>query len=200
MKKIFVFTVIVLAFLVTVGTTLGARPGGLPDLAVDEGINDCDCRLFPECCAKQEVVPPPAPAPVAAPEPVPPPPPPAPIKEKVTIVLNVLFDTDKSIVKDEYSGEIKKVADFMNEFPDTVATIEGHTDEIGTKEYNQNLSENRANSVRQYLIDKFSIDGSRISAIGYGEDYPVAENDTVEGRQKNRRVEAVMEAVRIIQP
>jgi len=199
MKKILVFALLLLAFLVTIGTALGARPGGLPDLAVDEGIKDCDCRLFPECCAKQEVAPPPAPEPVAAPAP-PPPPPPEPIKEKVTIVLNVLFDTDKSIVKDEYYGEIKKVADFMNEFPDTVASIQGHTDEIGTKEYNQKLSENRANSVRQYLIDKFSIDGSRISAVGYGEDYPVAENDTVEGRQKNRRVEAVMEAIRIIQP
>ena len=121
------------------------------------------------------------------------------MKEKVTISLNVEFDTNKAIVKDKYYDEIKRVADFMKEFPDTTCEIGGHTDNIASAAYNQKLSEKRANSVRQYLIDKFGIDGSRLTAAGYGLTKPIASNDTAEGRQKNRRVEAVMEAIRIVQ-
>lgn len=195
MKRISIFVVVLMMALAAVAIAQ-SRPGGMPAMSVDPGIKDCDCRLFPECCEQPVAAPAPAPRPVAAP--APPPPPPSPMKEQVTIVLNVLFDTDKSFVKDAYYDDIKRVADFMNEFPDTVASIQGHTDEIGTKEYNQKLSESRANSVRQYLIDKFGIDSARLSAIGYGEDYPVADNATPEGRAQNRRVEAVLEAVRII--
>jgi OOP family OmpA-OmpF porin len=121
------------------------------------------------------------------------------VQEKVTIALNVEFDTNKAVVKEKYYDEIKKVADFMKEFPNTTAAIGGHTDNIASAAYNQKLSEKRANSVRQYLIDKFGIDGSRITAAGYGLTKPIASNDTVEGRQQNRRVEAVMEAIRIVQ-
>jgi len=85
----------------------------------------------------------------------------------------------------------------MKEFPGTSAVIEGHTDNVGKEDYNQKLSESRANSVRQYLIDKFGIDGSRLSAVGYGYSKPIATNDTAEGKQKNRRVVAVMQATRI---
>jgi OOP family OmpA-OmpF porin len=69
---------------------------------------------------------------------------------------------------------------------------------VASDAYNQKLSERRANSVRQYIIDKFGIDGSRLTAVGYGESKPIADNSTAEGRQKNRRVEAVMEAIRIV--
>lgn len=192
MKKVFMFSLALMMMVVFVAWHAeAARPGGLPAVSVDEGIKDCDCRLFPQCCEQPAVVAPPAPAPKPAAVP-------APLKEKVTISLNVEFDTDKAVVKDNYYNEIKKVADFMKEFPDTHVTIEGHTDAIGSQEYNQALSERRAGSVRQYLIDKFGMDGSRISAVGYGEDLPVDTNDTEEGRQKNRRVDAVMEAVRIV--
>ena len=119
------------------------------------------------------------------------------MKEKVIIELNVEFDTAKAIVKEKYHNNIKKVADFMKEFPNTNATIEGHTDNVGNAAYNQRLSEERANSVRQYLIDKFGIDASRLTSVGYGLSRPIASNDTAEGKQKNRRVVAVMEAVRI---
>jgi OOP family OmpA-OmpF porin len=119
------------------------------------------------------------------------------VQERVTIDLTVEFDTAKYVVKEKYYDDIKRVADFMKEFPDTNVTIEGHTDNVGKEAYNQKLSENRANSVRQYLIDKFGIDGSRMTAVGYGYSKPIATNDTKEGRQKNRRVVAVMEAVRI---
>jgi OOP family OmpA-OmpF porin len=117
--------------------------------------------------------------------------------EKITMNLNVEFDYDKSDVKDKYNGEIKKVTDFMKEFPKTTAVIEGHTDSTGSNEYNQKLSERRANSVRQYIIKNFGIKASRLTATGYGETKPIATNDTDEGRQRNRRVQAVLEAIEI---
>lgn len=192
MKKIGVLVFIIMMMFVATAVQAEVRAGGLPAITVDDKIKDCNCRLFPECCAQPVAEPAPAPAPEPAPVP-------APVKEKVTITLNVQFDTNKAIVKDKYRDDIKRVADFMKEFPDTTAAIEGHTDNIASETYNQKLSEKRANSVRQYIIDKFGIDGSRLTAAGYGESKPVASNDTEEGRQKNRRVEAVMDAIRIVQ-
>jgi outer membrane protein OmpA-like peptidoglycan-associated protein len=176
MKKIGILAMIVMLMAVAGAAQAEVRAGGLPEINVDNSIKNCDCRLYPECCAKQA---------------------PAPMKEKVIIELNVEFDTAKAIVKEKYHNNIKKVADFMKEFPNTHATIEGHTDNVGNATYNQGLSEERANSVRQYLIEKFGIDGSRITAVGYGLTKPIASNDTAEGKQKNRRVVAVMEAMRI---
>ena len=117
--------------------------------------------------------------------------------EKVTITLNVEFDTAKWDVKEKYRDEIKKVADFMKEHPKSIASIDGHTDNVGKAPYNLGLSNNRANSVRQYLINNFGIKASRLTATGYGLTRPIASNDTEEGRQKNRRVEAVLEAIDI---
>ena len=195
MKKIVVLLFFVLMMTVVTAAQAEVRAGGLPELTIDSTIKACDCRLFPQCCPQPVVEP--APAPVPEPAPVPPPPPP-PVQEKVTIALNVEFDTNKAIVKDKYYDEIKRVADFMKEFPDTTCEIGGHTDNVASAAYNQKLSEKRANSVRQYLIDKFGIDSSRITATGYGLTKPTASNDTEEGRQKNRRIDAVMEAIRIV--
>jgi OOP family OmpA-OmpF porin len=113
----------------------------------------------------------------------------------VTIALDVEFDTDKAVVKEKYNSEIKKVADFMKKYPKTTAVIEGHTDNVYTPEYNQKLSEARANSVRLYLINHFGVKASRLSAVGYGLTKPIASNSTEEGRQKNRRVQAVIKTV-----
>jgi OOP family OmpA-OmpF porin len=113
----------------------------------------------------------------------------------VTIALNVEFDTDKAVVKEKYNSEINKVADFMKNYPKTTAVIEGHTDNVYTPEYNQKLSEARANSVRLYLINHFGVKASRLSSVGYGQTKPIASNNTEEGRQKNRRVQAVIKAV-----
>ena len=198
MKKIIVLAAVLMMMTFMTAVNVYARAGGLPDLTIDPTIKACDCRLFPQCCPQPVVEPAPAPAPAPEPAPVPPPPPPAPVKEKVTISLNVEFDTNKAIVKDKYYDEIKRVADFMKEFPDKTCEIGGHTDNIASAAYNQKLSEKRANSVRQYLIDKFGIDGSRLTAAGYGLTKPIASNDTEEGRQQNRRVEAIMEAIRTI--
>ena len=192
MKKIgiLVFIVMMMAFVTAVQAEV--RAGGLPAVTVDDKIKDCDCRMFPSCCTSPVVAP--APFPEPAPAPVPPPPP---VMEKVTILLNVEFDTAKSVVKEKYYDDIKRVADFMKAYPETNAVIEGHTDNVGKAEYNDRLSDARAKSVRQYLIDKFGIDASRITSAGYGMNKPIASNDTKEGRQKNRRVEAVLEAMRI---
>ena len=114
----------------------------------------------------------------------------------VTIVLNVEFDTNKAVVKDKYRNEIKKVSDFMKTYPNTTAVIEGHTDNVHTAQYNQQLSEARANSVRQYLIQNFGINESRLTAVGYGLTKPIASNNTEEGRQKNRRVQAVIKTIK----
>jgi OOP family OmpA-OmpF porin len=109
----------------------------------------------------------------------------------------VEFDSDKAVVKDKYKNEIKKVSDFMKKYPNTTAVIEGHTDNTNTAEYNQKLSEARANSVRQYLINNFGINASRLTAAGYGLTMPIASNSTEEGKQKNRRVQAVIKAIKV---
>ncbi|MDA8122773.1 MAG: OmpA family protein [Deltaproteobacteria bacterium] len=123
--------------------------------------------------------------------PPPPPPPPAvkPVKEIIT--LNVQFDTDKADIKAMYNDDIARVADYLKKYPETTVTIEGNTDSVGGKNYNQKLSERRADSVKKYLVEKLGADASKISTVGYGLTKPVADNKTAEGRQKNRRVDAV---------
>jgi len=115
-----------------------------------------------------------------------------PVQEVARITLNVQFDFDQSVVKAEYSDEIQEVADFLREHPDTVAALEGHTDSMGTDEYNQSLSQRRVDAVRQALIDQFGIAANRVRAQGFGEARPVASNDTADGRAQNRRVESVI--------
>lgn len=115
------------------------------------------------------------------------------LAEKVTIDLEVLFETDKAIVRPEYYAKIAELAEFMKQYPNTVVTIEGHTDSHGKDDYNQALSQRRVDAVKQVLISQFGVSVERLSAIGYGESQPRASNDTVEGRQLNRRVVAVVE-------
>jgi OOP family OmpA-OmpF porin len=118
------------------------------------------------------------------------------IEKPVTIRLEVLFDFDKAVVKPEYYPEIKKVAEFLKQYPMTDAVIEGHTDSMGTNAYNLSLSQRRAEAVRQVLIDQFKVEPSRLSSVGYGEERPVADNKTEQGRQLNRRVVAVVSATK----
>jgi OmpA-OmpF porin, OOP family len=106
--------------------------------------------------------------------------------------INIEFDTNKSNVKSKYNAEIKKFADLMKQNPDWKLTIEGHTDNVGAANKNLILSKKRANNVRDYMIKNFGIPASQITAEGYGVTKPIAGNKTKEGRQKNRRVEAVI--------
>jgi OOP family OmpA-OmpF porin len=111
--------------------------------------------------------------------------------KEVSIELLVEFDSGKAIVKPKYNNDIKKVADLMKEYPDATAVIEGYTDNVGKEAANVELSQRRADSIKAYLVKKFGIDISRIKAVGYGPNKPVASNATKEGRQKNRRGRAV---------
>ncbi|MEX1197319.1 MAG: OmpA family protein [Pseudohongiellaceae bacterium] len=114
------------------------------------------------------------------------------VEEVAEIELQVQFDFDSDEVKSQYYDDIGRVADFLDEYEDTVAELSGHTDSIGPEEYNQNLSERRANAVRDALIEEFDVQSGRVTAVGYGESEPVASNDTREGREQNRRVMSVL--------
>ncbi len=112
-----------------------------------------------------------------------------PLKAGVSIILkNVFYETDSFTLKKESEIELMKVVDFLKENPAIKIEISGHTDNTGNLEYNQRLSENRAKTVADYLIQA-SIDESRIIYRGYGMKLPVAPNDTEENRSQNRRTE-----------
>ena len=119
---------------------------------------------------------------------------PLPIKEKVSIELNVSFATKSAIVQNKFHEDIEKVSNFLKTYPETIAVIEGHTDSAGDDEDNLKLSQQRAENVMQHLVD-YGIDPSRLKAEGYGEARPIADNSTEEGRQKNRRVVAVISTI-----
>lgn len=113
-------------------------------------------------------------------------------EEVVRVDLKVNFDFDRSEVKPEYFAQIESIANFMKQYADVVVKLEGHTDSVGTDEYNRVLSERRANAVGQILIDRFGMQASRVSTLGHGESRPVASNDTQAGRAENRRMMAVI--------
>ncbi|WP_080376624.1 OmpA family protein [Stenotrophomonas sp. Marseille-Q4652] len=85
-------------------------------------------------------------------------------------------------------------AQFMREYPLTKVVLEGHTDDRGSEAYNQQLSEKRAAAVAGVLVERFGIDRSRVSSVGYGESSPIVSNDTAENRARNRRVTAKVSA------
>jgi OOP family OmpA-OmpF porin len=110
----------------------------------------------------------------------------------VSITLNVKFDPDQSRIKEEYDPSLERFALFMGENPSLKVEIQGHTDNVGPPEVNLKLSEERAQAVRRLLIEKFGISQERLTAKGYGQDFPLTTNETPEGRAANRRVEAVI--------
>lgn len=128
-------------------------------------------------------------------------PPPAPVAEAAQpkasaaklcspTIIDITFDTNKAAIKPEFHDELKKLGDFLNEFPSAKGTIEGHTDNVGSKASNLTLSQRRADSVRNYIVKNFGIAPERIAAKGYGLTKPIADNKTKAGKAKNRRIEA----------
>lgn len=107
---------------------------------------------------------------------------------KITFDSGILFDTESYALKDASKEDIANLAEVLNKYEDTNIMFGGHTDSRGTDEYNQELSENRAKSVAEYAAFT-GVDATRMTIVGYGEDDPIATNDTEAGRQKNRRVE-----------
>jgi outer membrane protein OmpA-like peptidoglycan-associated protein len=104
---------------------------------------------------------------------------------------DVLFDTGSATLKPEAREKLARVSGILQAYPGLSIAIEGHTDNVGTDEYNQQLSERRAASVRGYLVQNGIANGT-VTATGFGEGQPVAENTTASGRAQNRRVELVV--------
>lgn len=115
------------------------------------------------------------------------------VTEKDSLEIRVTFDTNSANLRPGSNTEIQRAADFMGSYQDAKLVIEGHTDNTGSAAYNRSLSQRRADAVRTVLINDFGVDPERVSAIGYGEDRPIADNNTSAGRQANRRVVGVVE-------
>lgn len=118
-----------------------------------------------------------------------------PAEDELNIELknDVLFDVDSSALRSESRTMLKEMASVFARYPDQTIAVEGHADSTGTEEHNQRLSERRAATVSDYLVDS-GVNPSRILSRGYGETRPKASNDTPEGRQLNRRVEIHVKA------
>jgi OOP family OmpA-OmpF porin len=171
-------------------------PWWTPQLAGIDGPKGAGCACDKAVLPKEVCEPPPPPAPAAKP-PAPPPPPPAPPKpkppapptvEKVTFAADALFDFDKYVIRPDARAKLDDLVSKLAGVNLEVIVAVGHTDSIGTHEYNMALSQRRANAVKQYLVSK-GIEANRIYTEGKGKTQPVADNRTAEGRQKNRRVE-----------
>jgi outer membrane protein OmpA-like peptidoglycan-associated protein len=110
----------------------------------------------------------------------------------IVSLADILFDFDKATLRRDVEFNLVKIATILNQFSEMNIAIEGHTDAVGTEEYNLGLSKRRAQAVRDFLASQGVVEG-RLSFDGYGESRPVADNDTEEGRQKNRRVDLVIQ-------
>lgn len=118
--------------------------------------------------------------------------------QPVSMRIKIEFDVNKDVVKPQYHAALAEVATFMKAYPDASAVIEGHTDDRGKPDKNKELSQQRADSVVRYLIDKLGMKASRLKAIGYGETKPVASNKTAEGKAQNRRVVAILSGTTLV--
>ena len=112
----------------------------------------------------------------------------------VALEVDVQFESNSSVITAAYDTEIGVVAQTLANNPDARAVVEGHTDSIGDPKYNLWLSQRRAEAVRQLLIDQYGVKSSQVTAVGRGEESPIANNRTADGRRLNRRVELIMDA------
>jgi OOP family OmpA-OmpF porin len=110
-------------------------------------------------------------------------------------VLDLTFDIDRDAIERDDKEKLKVVSNFLVKYPGTTAVIEGHTDNVGSPEHNMKLSLARAESVVTYLVNDVHIDRTRLKAVGYGMENPVADNATEEGKRQNRRINAVIACV-----
>lgn len=110
------------------------------------------------------------------------------INSGLPITLYINFETGKSAIKSDSENIVEELYQMMNENPDLKILVEGHTDNVGNKSSNQSLSEKRATGLKTALVTK-GISSSKIETVGFGQDQPLADNSTDEGRAKNRRIE-----------
>jgi outer membrane protein OmpA-like peptidoglycan-associated protein len=165
----------------TQGAVFGAVGGGLAGVAVghymDQQRQDLEKALAPEIQAGQARV--------------------QKLSDQVVLVTmtnQTAFDTDSASVKPGFHSTLNKVANVVVRYGKTTLTVVGHTDNVGSNDYNQKLSERRALSVAQHLESQ-RVDGMRLATAGKGETVPLASNASESGRQANRRVEIYVEAV-----
>lgn len=118
---------------------------------------------------------------------------PLPVAQVASIKLKVNFAFDSSVVQEQYFTDLGELAKFLKRFDQVDVSIDGYTDSVGSDDYNQQLSQRRAQAVVDMLVNTYGIAPSRLKAVGYGESNPVASNDTAEGRAENRRVMASLE-------
>lgn len=111
----------------------------------------------------------------------------------VNLPADVLFDFDKSDIRPDAAKALSNLATIIRANPSGHTRLEGHTDSVGNEKYNQALSERRAESVKQWLVRNEKLDASKFVTKGWGKTKPVAPNDTEANRQKNRRLEAIVE-------
>jgi outer membrane protein OmpA-like peptidoglycan-associated protein len=114
-------------------------------------------------------------------------------EQKRAVTYGIYFDFNKDTIKSESEPVLKEIVQAMTDNPDWKLTVEGHTDNIGGDAYNLDLSKRRAAAVKEALVTRFHIAADRLSNDGYGASRPVADNDTLEGRARNRRVELTRE-------
>jgi outer membrane protein OmpA-like peptidoglycan-associated protein len=106
---------------------------------------------------------------------------------------DVLFDSGSAVLDSDGRSALEQAADVINDYRKTAVVVQGHTDALGSEESNQTLSERRARAVANYLTNR-GVDPGRMTALGFGENAPVASNSSAYGRQKNRRVDVLLKA------
>lgn len=110
----------------------------------------------------------------------------------VRMPQDILFDVDSAVVRPDLQGDLGKLAGNLQEYPNSIVTVEGHTDNDGSADYNLQLSQRRAEAVVSILAAN-GVSQTRLVALGKGEGEPVADNLTAEGKQQNRRVEIIIQ-------
>lgn len=111
----------------------------------------------------------------------------------VTFASGLLYDFDSDVIRSDAAQNLRSLASSLEKYPNTDLLIVGHTDAVGTSEYNQMLSQRRASAAANYLVSQ-GVSASRLQAVGRGETEPIATNDSEAGRQANRRVEIAIVA------
>ncbi len=118
---------------------------------------------------------------------------PVPVRtEQYCAILDFRFEIDQDEIQREEQEKLAAVGAFLTRYPDSIALIEGHTDNVGAPEYNMALSRRRAESVVSYLVENHHIAPARLTAVGFGETRPLVDNDSELGKRMNRRIDAVI--------
>lgn len=115
--------------------------------------------------------------------------------ERYCSILDIQFEINREEIQREEKEKLAVLGTYMTKYPKTTAVIEGHSDDVGSPELNMKLSKQRAESVVNYLVEGLKIAPNRLTAVGYGETRPIADNSTDEGKRQNRRINAVIACV-----